>query len=81
MGMYDSVLFHCPNCNEIVEVQSKAGDCVLSSIPGSRVPQEIALSLLEDSGVYCESCDAHLTIQKKVELVPVTVALELVKSW
>jgi len=30
MGMFDYTYFKCPNCGEVVEGQSKAGDCSLS---------------------------------------------------
>ena len=29
MGMFDSLIVKCPNCNEQVEFQSKAGGCNL----------------------------------------------------
>jgi len=29
MGMFDSVMVPCPKCGELIEAQSKSGDCML----------------------------------------------------
>jgi hypothetical protein len=45
MGMYDSVTARCPQCDLLVEFQSKAGDCTLTNYRLTRVPPEIAKDL------------------------------------
>lgn len=61
MGMFDSVWFSCPRCDEQIEVQSKAGECVLSSINPNQVPVEIAKDI-ENEAVYCEKCHRSWTV-------------------
>jgi hypothetical protein len=57
MGMYDSVTFNCPSgCPDRLEVQSKAGPCLLGEIDQSEVPREIAEDVVGDT-VRCDTCD------------------------
>jgi len=42
MGMFDSVYVKCPNCDRLVEFQSKAGDCCLQKFNENEVPIAIA---------------------------------------
>lgn len=56
MGMFDSVWFECPQCLErLVEVQSKAGECVLRDIPSEEVPLGIADDILGETA-SCHKC-------------------------
>ena len=56
MGLYDTVWFTCPKCdNEELSVQSKAGDSSLSDYQSDSVPVEIAADVSGDV-VYCEDC-------------------------
>lgn len=76
MGMFDRVMFRCPNgCEDPVEVQSKAGTCTLASISALRVPWDIATDIVGDH-VYCESCRHSFTVRRKME-ESLTVPLEL----
>ena len=45
MGMFDSLYVSCPECGDIVEFQSKAGDCNLISYEKTNVPIAIAIDL------------------------------------
>ena len=45
MGMFDSLYVNCPECGNIVEFQSKVGDCSLRSYDKENVPMNIAIDL------------------------------------
>lgn len=45
MGMFDSVNVKCPKCGEVVEFQSKAGNCYLDNYFINKVPISIAIAL------------------------------------
>lgn len=50
MGCFDSVLVHCPQCQEIQEFQSKAGDCILKYYTAKdKIPIEIVEDLQGES--------------------------------
>jgi hypothetical protein len=55
MGLYDTVNFRCPNCNNRIEVQTKAGACDLREFFSGSVPMDIAASLRDDD-LGCEPC-------------------------
>ncbi len=50
MGMYDSVMAKCPNCNTELEFQSKSGHCLLKRYSASSVPVEVV------GGLDAEKC-------------------------
>ena len=50
MGCFDSVLVECPQCQEVQEFQSKAGDCILKYYTGKdKIPIEIVEDLQGES--------------------------------
>ena len=61
MGMFDSVMFRCPECGNRIEQQSKAGDCLLHTFESHEVPLGIADSVAGNL-IYCENCDSHFSI-------------------
>ncbi len=61
MGMYDTVHFRCPRCDNIIAEQTKAGDCVLRDIDSDEVPAEIAVTMIGDE-VECDNCHKRWTI-------------------
>ena len=61
MGMFDSVVFDCPGCGELILVQSKAGECTLAEIPARSVPLGIAEDISGEVA-YCEACGGRWTI-------------------
>ena len=71
MGMYDTVVFKCPNCNEDIEEQNKSGDCVLDRFRSDEVPVEIARDMIS-SYLRCDHCDQ--TFKMKFKNV-------VIKSW
>lgn len=54
MGMFDSVYVKCPDCEQEVEIQSKAGACILSSYTLDNAPPEILLDIANDT-VWCKN--------------------------
>lgn len=45
MGLYDTLYATCPNCAEILEFQSKVGECCLQSFGTAAVPPATAEDL------------------------------------
>lgn len=76
MGMFDTVIFGCPNCGKHVEIQTKAGKCNLGKIPCYEIPIEIALSI-EGEYVRCENCDNSFQIKKAEEPIT-TIGMRLI---
>jgi hypothetical protein len=62
MGMFDRLIVNCPRCNNIVEFQSKAGDCGLNVYDIHNVPPQIALDLKDDSE-QCSNCLHYVTLR------------------
>jgi NMD protein affecting ribosome stability and mRNA decay len=61
MGMYDTVVSFCPECGDVVEFQSKAGDCLLDRFSLDSVPMEIASAL--DGAVRRCNCGHYVRIE------------------
>lgn len=45
MGLYDTVIFECPDCGGKVEAQSKVADCALIEYSSDSVPMDIAVDI------------------------------------
>ena len=74
MGMFDSVVFDCPACNgAVLEIQSKAGPCVLAVYSTGAVPPSVAESVIEKS-TCCQTCGAEVKLRLRAPIQ--TVALE-----
>lgn len=58
MGMFDSAFAPCPMCGEMVEFQSKAGECLLRRYHMGSVPPEIAKDIDGNS----RSCQCGYTV-------------------
>jgi len=65
MGMFDSVIFFCPYCNEEITEQSKVGICELKEYHQASVPANIALDL-KDTTISCPKCDIPFLIAGEV---------------
>lgn len=75
MGMFDTVVTHCPKCNHRNEIQTKAGDCCLDVYSLSGVPVDIAKSL-DGQERWCDSCgQKYKTVWPKA--VPKYVKMEV----
>lgn len=66
MGMFDSVWFRCPKCEEDMEAQSKAGECSLIDYRSSSVPESIAKDIAGE-WVYCKKCKTSYQIEDRKE--------------
>lgn len=65
MGMFDSIIFFCPDCNTEIEEQSKSGDCLLKNYHHKSVPANIAMDIV-DNTVICPSCKKRFIISGKI---------------
>jgi len=61
MGCFDTVKFMCPFCQELTDVQSKAGSCSLTTYIETDVPSDIAKDL-NNSTESCDNCKAAFKI-------------------
>jgi transcription elongation factor Elf1 len=68
MGLYDTVIFDCPNCGSQVEVQTKVGLCELIKIPCLEVPKSAAQDI-NGKIVACNECEKVFTVGKIEEPV------------
>jgi len=75
MGMFDTITFLCPQCKESLEVQSKAGDCLLNDFNFKEVPILIAEDIKGEK-VYCGNCDLSFKIELD-DTIPKTVRMRL----
>lgn len=67
MGMFDRIIFTCPNCNNRIEEQSKAGTCSLYEFSENAVPMAIAGDILHNR-VVCENCNEQYIIGAAVSV-------------
>lgn len=75
MGMFDTIKFHCPNCGNEIEEQTKAGGCMLETFSSNKVPTEIAVQMAGDR-IRCDMC--HREYYMRIEL-PKTTEIELIE--
>lgn len=61
MGMFDRIIFTCPNCKHAIEEQSKAGKCSLYEFSANAVPMAIAGDILHNA-VRCDNCNEEYII-------------------
>jgi len=55
MGMYDTILYCCPKCDQMIEHQSKGGACQLQNFQPDKVPMDVAASIKGEL-IYCTGC-------------------------
>ncbi len=57
MGCFDEVVFDCPGgCGERLGIQTKAGECSMSTFPADDVPMMLAADV-DGQTTYCAVCD------------------------
>uniref|UniRef100_A0A6H1ZAV4 Uncharacterized protein n=1 Tax=viral metagenome TaxID=1070528 RepID=A0A6H1ZAV4_9ZZZZ len=54
MGVYDTIIFHCPNCGVTLDAQSKSGACLLEEYTLENVPFEVALNANRHAPFNCD---------------------------
>jgi len=54
MGLYDTILFNCPNCGAEYGAQSKSGECILGSYERHAVPVEVCYDANRHSPFECD---------------------------
>lgn len=69
MGMFDTVIFNCPNCGGEVDTQSKAGERLLRKYLSNVVPLEIACDI-SGSQVKCYHCNSQYIIRFETPPTP-----------
>jgi hypothetical protein len=69
MGVFDTIKFDCPVCEEKLKIQTKAGKCMLTTYTLEQLEKDptirYRLSILDDiSGrkVKCTNCDYEVQI-------------------
>lgn len=53
MGVYDTIIFKCPNCGEENGSQSKSGECVLKFYDYKSVPRSTAYDANRHAPFQC----------------------------
>lgn len=76
MGMFDEVNVSCPNCNDIVTFQSKAGKCILNTYTIDSIPIVIANSI-DGSEAHCNGCGETVVIHIDDTPPPQTIKMNL----
>ena len=71
MGMFDSVYVNCPECGQRVEMQSKAGDCMLHEYELYDAPAILQADLAYYSPWWCQHCGHGITI--KVQTMAIAI--------
>ena len=56
MGMFDSIIFYCPDCAEEIEAQTKSGDGLLRRYLHTLVPYEAAIDCNRHAPFECPVC-------------------------
>lgn len=70
MGLFDRVIINCPNCNEIIDFQSKGGECLLTEYSLENVPDDVLSNVNRHSPESCH-CGKWLYIDEKEKKVKV----------
>ena len=78
MGMFDSVFVACRNkdCDNVIEFQSKMGDCILKSYSIDDVPIAIAKDISGER-MCCEKCQYENEI-RITGYVPETIKMKVI---
>ena len=67
MGLFDIIFVKCPSCEEILEFQSKGGECVLEKYTEKNVPWEVVLPVVGNI-IKCPKCSKKIKL--KIENLP-----------
>ena len=63
MGLYDTVILKCPECDNEIKIQSKAGKCRLDEYQLADAPLSIAENMVDKSPFTCDKCGCVFSIE------------------
>jgi len=73
MGMYDTLNFICPACNQVTSEQSKVGECRLAEYNLTNAPL-LVIADINDEGergrLYCGECNKALQLEVRFIVTP-----------
>ena len=69
--MFDRVWVPCVHCGNMLEFQSKAGDCTLADYKLGEAPEAIKADIIGDIEI-CEKCKGKTKIEGLVQIWPVS---------
>lgn len=61
MGMFDSLIVSCPDCDGHIEFQSKSGECILRNYREDNLPTQVAIGMNGDIE-SCRKCGKSLKL-------------------
>lgn len=64
MGMYDTVIVKCPNCDNEIGFQSKSGDCLLDVYKLNECPNDVLFDVNRHSPYKCD-CGSYIEVDIK----------------
>lgn len=67
MGMYDTVLVNCPNCNEEHQFQTKSGQCSLDVYTLENCPDDVMVNVNRHSPCRCD-CGSFFEVDKETRV-------------
>lgn len=81
MGMFDSIFVDCPGCGakEVLEYQSKSGDCILGHYTLQTVPSDV-LTGHHGYAAKCHHCQASFNLVVKARKMVVAYECRLVNE-
>ena len=56
MGVYDTIVFKCPECDQPISAQTKSGDCTLTEYNFTSVPIPVAIDANRHAPFQCYNC-------------------------
>ena len=71
MGMYDTVLVNCPNCNEEHQLQTKSGQCNLDVYTLDNCPDDVMVNVNRHCPCRCD-CGVFFKVDLETRKVILT---------
>ena len=73
MGMFDYIQAQCPDCNALIEEQTKDGPCDMLTYTIKPIMKARAALIVDGTILYCEKCDIDWQVKAKLEEIEVTI--------
>lgn len=74
MGMFDYIQAKCPECDEIMETQTKDGPCDLVTFVVEDMMTFKAASLVNGKAIKCDNCEETYWIEANINKIPVILS-------